>query len=45
MNAFLEGLLSPTFNGADLWGIALLIGITIWWTSPPAETSPEDTDE
>ena len=45
MDALLDGILSPTFNGADLWGAALLIGIALWWNSAPADTDEESTDE
>lgn len=45
MDGFLEGLFSPTFNGADLWATAIVAWLILRMAFPPKPTSEESTDE
>lgn len=45
MDAFLDGLFSPTFNGADLWATAIVAWIILRMAFPPAPNKNEASDE
>lgn len=45
MHAFLDGLFSPTFNGADLWATAIAAWLILRMAFPPEPAENESTDE
>ncbi|WP_404285404.1 hypothetical protein [Glutamicibacter arilaitensis] len=45
MDTFLEGLFSPTFNGADLWALAISVGLILRMAIPLDQADERSTDE